>query len=309
MGQEAGHYLRYKRGLISPLTYRDYEACLDKLARTFPDLALADFEPPVGTERLEEFLEQLWGEREPRTYNKNLSVIKDFCKWAVLKGKLHGDPALPIRPHKKRDVHRETYSGDTVAAIIASQDELRDRICVRLLLNYGLRKGALRAVQFKHFDHNRRRLTIFTKGRKIRDLPIVEEAFWFDLERHILDIGAEPGWFLLNRRKSIFRKYDDQHKPVMETKQYHDKPMGDHGAHDWWYGCLARAGLVAEGQTSGEKMHKARHTAGQQVLDKTGNLKATQKLLGHSDIATTGNVYTDWDIDHLAETMREVLEP
>jgi site-specific recombinase XerC len=51
-----------------------------------------------------------------------------------------------------------------------------------------------------------------------------------------------------------------------------------------------------------------RHTAGQRVLDSTGNLKAVQKLLGHSSITTTGDIYTDWDIDQLAETMREVLE-
>jgi site-specific recombinase XerC len=34
-------------------------------------------------------------------------------------------------------------------------------------------------------------------------------------------------------------------------------------------------------------MHKARHTAGQRVLDKTGNLKSVQRLLGHASIATT----------------------
>ena len=44
---------------------------------------------------------------------------------------------------------------------------------------------------------------------------------------------------------------------------------------------------------SGEKMHKARHSAGQRVLDATGNLKATQKLLGHSSIQTTGDIYAD----------------
>jgi site-specific recombinase XerC len=37
-----------------------------------------------------------------------------------------------------------------------------------------------------------------------------------------------------------------------------------------------------------------------------GNLKAVQKLLGHSSIST-GDIYTDWDIDQLAETMRQVL--
>ena len=69
MGQEAGEYLRWKRGRITPATYRDYESCLDKLARTFPDLSIADFEPPIGTERLEEFLDGLWGGGAPRTYN------------------------------------------------------------------------------------------------------------------------------------------------------------------------------------------------------------------------------------------------
>ena len=51
-----------------------------------------------------------------------------------------------------------------------------------------------------------------------------------------------------------------------------------------------------------------RHTAGQTVLDKTGNLKAAQKLLGHSSISTTADVYTDSDIDQLADTMREVVQ-
>jgi site-specific recombinase XerC len=62
-------------------------------------------------------------------------------------------------------------------------------------------------------------------------------------------------------------------------------------------------------EAAGERMHKARHTAGQQVLDHTGNLKAVQKLLGHESIQTTGDIYTDWDIDQLAETMAAILNP
>ncbi len=54
-------------------------------------------------------------------------------------------------------------------------------------------------------------------------------------------------------------------------------------------------------------MHKSRHTAGQRVLDATGNLKAVQKLLGHASIQTTGDIYADWDIDQLAATMTDVL--
>jgi site-specific recombinase XerC len=43
------------------------------------------------------------------------------------------------------------------------------------------------------------------------------------------------------------------------------------------------------------------------MLDKTGNLKAVQKLLGHSSIQTTADIYTDWDIDQLAASLSEVL--
>ena len=85
--------------------------------------------------------------------------------------------------------------------------------------------------------------------------------------------------------------------------------MGDHGLHDWWY-ALPRAGRGrrAREQRAASGCTRPGHTAGQRVLDATGNLKATQKLLGHASIQTTGDVYADWDIDQLADTMRLVLE-
>jgi hypothetical protein len=46
------------------------------------------------------------------------------------------------------------------------------------------------------------------------------------------------------------------------------------------------------------------------VLDKTrGNIMAVKTLLGHSSISTTADIYTDWNIDQLADTLREVLDP
>ena len=100
----------------------------------------------------------------------------------------------------------------------------------------------------------------------------------------------------------------DENRGVMETHLYRDKPMGVHGLHNWWYRCLQRAGIVPDGTTSGERMHKARHTAGQRLLDATGNLKAVQKLLGHESIQTTGDIYTDWDVEQLAESLLEAVQ-
>jgi integrase len=303
LGQDAAAYLRAKRKRLTDASYRDYESGLDKLARHFPDLRTEDFEPPVGTERLEEFLDTLWGSGAPRTYNKNLSIIRDFFRFCVLRGHLHGDPTLAIERARSRDPYRTTFTPDQRRAIIASQDDLRDRICVRLLLDYGLRKGGVQAVQFKHFDYGRRRLTVFLKRGKVRELPIPQPAFWTDLERLIIECEAQPNHYLLPGR--VLGVRGNQHKPAPTDPT---RPLSAHGAHDWWYRCLARAGVVAEGTTSGERMHKARHTAGQRMLDATrGNLKAVQKLLGHESIQTTADIYVDWDVDALAGTLAEML--
>jgi integrase/recombinase XerC len=297
LGQEAEAYLRAKRKRLTASSYRDYEGGLDKFVRYFLDLRPEDFEPPIGTRRVEEFLDAQYGDRAARTYNKNLSILRDFFKWAVLRGELHGDPTLPVERAKARGVYRTGFNTDQRRAIIASQEDLRDRTALRLLLDYGLRKGALTAVQFKHFDHHRRRLTIFTKGEKIRELPIPDPMFWRDLERIILEHAAEPGHYLMPGRHA------NQHGVTLKVT----RPLSGHGMHDWWYRCLANAGIVPTGITAGERMHKARYTAGQRVLDHTGNLKAVQKLLGHASIQTTADVYVDWDIDQLAATLADVL--
>jgi integrase len=55
-------------------------------------------------------------------------------------------------------------------------------------------------------------------------------------------------------------------------------------------------------------MHKARHTAGQRLLDRTGNLKAVQRFLGHESIVTTGDIYVDFDEEQLTAALMKVLE-
>jgi site-specific recombinase XerC len=93
----------------------------------------------------------------------------------------------------------------------------------------------------------------------------------------------------------------------VKLNRFPDKPMSAHGAHDWWYRCQERAGLVATGQTSGAKMHRTRYTAGQRVLDATGNLKAVQALLGHASISTTADTYTNWDVQQLESSLLQTF--
>lgn len=319
LGGEWAAYMRWGRGRWTPATYREYESCGDKFAREFPDLELTDFEPPVGVERLEEFLDKLWGDSAPGTYNKHVTTLAGFFKFAVLKGKMHGDPTLPLRRRKKRDIHRSVYNEDLTSRILAlgpsdNQKYLyRDKVCLRLLLERGIRKGTLRAIQYKHFDRARKTVTLFSKGGKIRDLRIGDDAFWSDLDLAQMALGAQPEHYLLASRHTFnrFAGYDPvtgKAKTERIEEDRLDKPLSSTATHHWWYGCLERAGVAAKGQRAGEKMHKARHSAGQALLEETHDIVLVQKLLGHASPATTQEHYVGYDEFAVDDHMQAMLE-
>lgn len=279
-------YLRGKRRSLATTSFKAYTVTLTMLGDALEDEAeTMVMDGTDGTEIIEQFLEENWGTARPRTYNKHVAILRGFTGWCVRRQKLRNDPMGLIDRARVEQSQRSTFNDDERRAIFDTASS-RDRVALRLLLDYGLRKGALQAVKLEHFDVQRRRLTIFTKGAKVRELPVDAEML-ADIAH---EIATEPGdTYLLHRRGAP------------------NKPMSSHALHVWWYARLVDAGVVPEGTTSGRKMHSARHTAGQRVLDKTSNLKAAQTLLGHASISTTGDVYAGWSDEQLEETMREVL--
>lgn len=347
----AATYLSFKKKRLTEKSERGYRSILRAFAAYYPTRQIEDFEPPAGTVLIEDFLTALWGERAPRTYNKSHSVLSDFFNWQVTRGTLARDPMLTIQRATPRQVHRTTFTEDQRQRMLATNPYPREQIAIRLLFDYGLRKGALQNIQFKHFDWERRYLTIFTKGEKIFDLPIIDEYIWRCLE--LLD-GPDDHYLIARqrqrRRKPPHRRQfvkaqsllgeltatlalvDDEActrelgqlaglleltdqwlsltvaAASVQVQQFPEDGIGEHGMHDLWYRWLARAGIVAKGTTSGKRMHAARHTAAQRLLEKTGNMRAVQALLCHSSMNTTES-YVGWELEQLAGSLREAAPP
>lgn len=346
----AAVYLMSKRKRLTPASERGYKSVLDAFAAAHSDLVLSDLEPPLGTNLIEDFLTERWSARAPRTYNKSHSILHEFVKWHYARGSLNRDPMLTLERAKPRPFHRTTFDGDQRVRIFATNPEPHDQVALHLLLDYGIRKGALRGVRFEHFDAHAAQLVVFTKGEKIHEIEIPDPLIW-----DLLETIAEPPEHYLLPRQVMRRRRPAQRAQLTlasdllaqlqetvagitddacqqeldiaagaaaesarwvalainaassQTRRYPDEVIGEHGLHDWWYRCLQRAGIVEEHVTHGQRMHKARHTAGQRVLDTTGNLKAAQTLLGHSTIGTTGDNYTGWENSQMRATMRDVL--
>jgi integrase len=132
IGLEVAHFMRWFRNEYGATqeTLRDYEAILAKLALDHADLELADFEPPAGTTCLRQFIDERWGDAAPRTRKKVRAVLMSFFRWAQGEFKLQGNPVVPIRSPRLRDIERPLFDRDVVDRVIAAQPELRDRVAL-----------------------------------------------------------------------------------------------------------------------------------------------------------------------------------
>jgi len=277
VGLEVAQFIRWFRNEYGATTetLRDYEAILAKLAIDHADLELRDFEPPIGTTRLREFIDARWGEAAPRTRKKVRAVLMSFFKWAQGEFKLHGNPVVAIRSPRLRDVERELFSTDDVATIIAAQPELRDRVALKLLFLMGLRKSELASTRYRDLDLGRRRLRVHGKGGKIRHTPIPTEELRQDLAE--LSLRRDPQEHLLYPQK-----------------------RGPKGTVIW------ENRIVEQGTTRGKKMHGARYTSGTELYLATGDIYATKQLLGHADVSTTANIYVQGSSADLEDKLRKV---
>ena len=77
----------------------------------------------------------------------------------------------------------------------------------------------------------------------------------------------------------------------------------------WWYGCLQRAGVVPRGDVGPEAALRPLHGWDGVLPRATGDIRATQQLLGHEDIATTADIYVRPGDASLDTKLHPVYEP
>jgi integrase/recombinase XerD len=277
LGLEVSRYYRWKKNEwgATAETLRDYEAILAKLALDHADLKLPNFEPPLGTERLRDFIDNRWGDKAGRTRAKVISVLRDFFAYQVREQRLHGNPALPISRPRRRDSTRGTFNGEDVAKLLASCTRQRDRVAVLLLFRLGLRKGELARLQFRHYDG--------------RNLTVQGSSATSSID------GQHRTSSSSTRRRSAPSSTAGQWASFGKNRLSELSPTA---IHRWWTKRLQDAELPHR------PMHEARHTAITQFLRDTGNLKLAQMLAGHADISTTANIYAHLDTSDLETALR-----
>ena len=216
-----------------------------------------------------------------KTLQRKLSSLRSFYQYLVRNRHLSNNPAQDIRAPKSKRSLPGTLDADTLTQLLDIPADtvlaIRDRAMMELIYSSGLRLSELVSLDLTSIDLNDRMLRVLGKGNKTRLLPIGNKAVealqaWLP-KRTAMAKQDTSALFVSSRGSRI------SNRSVQQRINYWRKKQGlEQAVHP----------------------HKLRHSFASHILESSGDLRAVQELLGHSDISTT-QIYTHLDFQHLAK--------
>jgi len=219
----------------------------------------------------------------PTSIQRSLSSIRALFRYLSERDPAVGNPALGVQAPKIRRNLPKTLDPDSVGTLFKWQPETtldhRDMAMAELLYSSGLRLAELVAANIGDLAMGESTITVTGKGRKTRTVPVGGPAIaaikkWLSLR----PLGAEP----LNASAPLF----------ISSRGRRISPRS----------VQLRLQRLAKYSALPGKLHPhmLRHSFASHLLESSGDLRAVQEFLGHSDISTT-QIYTHLDFQHLAK--------
>lgn len=232
--------------------------------------------------------------------HKVTACFKDCFRWLYEEERTPENIAGRLRyPKRVAPAITDLFDDAEKLRIVTAQTDIMDRVGVLLLLRAGLRQGELRGIRIRDVNLVEKYVLVARgKGGKSRRVPVKGELVRALEQLMLTDVTG------LHRARTLDEYVLCPTRGGRSTDRVPSKPMGKRGAHEWWYRCLQRAGVVDEHVTRGRRMHTTRHTYATDLGRATGwNMVAVQKNLGHSSIDVTVDMYTQFAFEDQAEAV------
>jgi integrase len=260
-------------------TRESYDSAMERhILPAFGDYRIRDVAPL----HVEQFTQaKLQAGLSAKTVRNLLLVLQGICSLAVDNDLIVKSPIRKSHKPVCRRREKPVWAPKQVLAIIqAAPQAYRAFFCCAGLT--GPRLGELLGLQWKHID-----LT----GQKLR----IEQSLWHGKlvppktpgsVRTIFFGHALATALTEHLRQAVSTGPDDFVFCKKDGSPLHPDVL----RKDVLYPVLDRLGIARNAGTSG--FHTFRHSAASILNEQTGNLKLAQKLLGHSNIDMTAEVYT-----------------
>lgn len=273
-------YLKQERGL-SPRTIESYRRDLSRLTDELTQRAIPS--PASVTEHdVRSLVARLHRQGQgARSLQRLLAAIRSFYRWLMKEGLAPGNPAASVRAPKQTRKLPPTLDADAVTRLLEFPADTtlakRDKAIMELFYSSGLRLAELAGLTWNQVDFASGMITVTGKGNKTRMVPFGRMA-----------ASALAEW---RKARLEFTDFDQASVFVSRT----GKPISRRNIQ-----ARIRHWARKQGLPQNVYPHLLRHSFASHILESSGDLRAVQELLGHSDIATT-QVYTHLDFQHLAK--------
>lgn len=219
---------------------------------------------------------------------RHLTSIRQFMKWAEQGNYLAINPADDFQIKRQPRPLPGMIDIETVNQIIdqaapekpiEQQLWLRDKAMLELLYSSGLRLAELQTLTIRDIDFNRLLLRITGKGNKTRIVPFGSKA-----QQSLIE------WL------KIYRIWQGEFRPesrVFITQR--GNPITPRQIENRVKYQAQRAQVNVDLHP-----HLLRHCFASHMLSNSGDLRAVQEMLGHSNLTTT-QIYTHIDFERLAQ--------
>ena len=219
----------------------------------------------------------------PRSIQRILSSCRTFFEFLLTEGQIKLSPAKNISSPKLAQLLPKAMDADLVQKLLdfkaKGMIEVRDKALAELLYSSGLRLSEICKLNMEDLDTKERTCVVSGKGNKTRIVPVGKKA-----------IQAIRDWFMY-RSELKQSKATSTNAIFLNNKGNRISPRSIQLRLEKL--CLMR-GLP------GINPHMLRHSFASHVLESSGDLRAVQEMLGHSDIGTT-QIYTKLDFQHLSK--------
>ena len=272
-------YLQTERR-YSPLTVKAYRRDLEDFAAYLASNYEEEDLRAVTTPMVKSFLAQLKGQGlSNRSINRMISSLRTFYKYALREGRVEKSPMFGIKSLKQPKPLVKFVSEQDINKVSFENVEdytiKRDALLFEILYQTGIRKAELIGLRDRDVDRMAMRIKVLGKRDKERFIPV---------GRALLE--QIDGYQAL--RDARFPTHPDR------------LLLNDKGQEMTPYFVYDKVHRMLEGVTSLKQKspHVLRHTFATHLLDEGASLVAIQKLLGHTELATT-QVYAHNTIEQL----------
>ena len=273
---EIKEFLSYLESVkqYSPHTVKGYERDLKKLSDY---LSAQDIEnwKIVKEHDLRAFINS---ERRrglsPRSIQRLLSSCRTFFENLLIEGHIQLSPAQNVSSPKSAQLLPKAMDADLVQRLLDFKPkgmiEIRDKALAELLYSSGLRLSEVCQLEVQDLDLKERTCRVLGKGNKTRIVPVGKKA-----------IQAIRDW-MIYRSELKASKETSTHAIFLNNKGNRISARSIQ---------LRLEKLCLQRGIPGINPHMLRHSFASHVLESSGDLRAVQEMLGHSDIGTT-QIYT-----------------